>query len=134
ARLAAIAARRHEADRAGERLVEAGRLAEAIDEAAWRDYPLSRIAQAYVELAQPAPAAATARGIADVGLRARLLFVIAHLEAAQGARAADATAAEAERAAAAIAAPLDACWMLTEVALAFAAAHDPAAAETMVQR
>jgi hypothetical protein len=132
--LAGIAAHQSDPARAADQLAEAGRVARTIDEPAWRDYPLSRIAQAYIELQQPEPAADAARAIAEAGMRARLLFVIAHLEAAQGAPAARDTVAEAERSAATIVAPLDECWMLTEVALAFAAADDHAAARAMLQR
>ena len=132
--LAGIEARQSEPARAAAELTEANRVARSIDEAAWRDYPLSRIAQAYIDLQQPGPAADAARAIVDAGMRARLLFVIAHLEAAQGAPAATDTVAEAERSAATLAAPLDECWMLTEVALAFAAADDHAAARAMLQR
>jgi hypothetical protein len=132
--LAAIDARSAERARAVERLVEADRVARAIDEPAWRDYPLGRIAQAYIDLKQPTPAAAAARTIADATMRARLLFVIAHLQAAQGASEADATLAAAESAAETITAPLDHCWMLTEVAIAFADADDRTAARAMVRR
>jgi hypothetical protein len=132
--LAGIDARESEPARAADRLAEAGRVARTIDEATWRDYPLSRIAQAYVDLKQPGPAADTTRAIADAGMRARLLFAIAHLQAAQGAPAARDTVAEAERSASVIAAPLDECWMLSEVALAFAAADDHDAARAMLRR
>jgi hypothetical protein len=132
--LAAIDTRQSEPARAADRLAEAGRVVRTIDEAAWRDYPLSRIAQAYIDLKQPEPAADTTRAIADAGMRARLLFAIAHLQAAQGAPAARDTVAEAERSASVIPSPLDECWMLTEVALAFAAADDHDAARAMLRR
>ncbi len=135
--LAAIDARQDDAARAGTRLAEATRIAQTVDEDGWRDYPLSRIAQGYLELKQPAPALEAARAIAEPGLRARVLFVIAHQQAALGPPASDtaaATVTEAERAAADVASPLDQCWMLTEVALAFVQADDKPAAHAMLQR
>jgi hypothetical protein len=133
--IATIEARQGERARAAERLAAARQVADGIDEALWRDYPLARIAQAYIDLKQPEAAAAAVRAIADPGQRARLLFVIAHLQASEGNSAAAAdTAAEAERAAAQMAAPLDQCWVLTEVALAYRAAADPDAAHAMVKR
>jgi peptidoglycan hydrolase-like protein with peptidoglycan-binding domain len=132
--LAAIDARQAEPARAADRLAEADRVARAIGEAIWRDYPLSRIAQAYIDLKQPEPAAAAAHAVADATIRARLLFVIAHLQAAQGAPGAGGTLAAAEHAAEMIVAPLDHCWMLTEVALAFAGAGDRTAGQAMLRR
>jgi hypothetical protein len=132
--LAGIDAHQGERARAAAQLDEAARVVRTIDEPTWRDYPLSRIAQAYLGLKQPEPAAEIARPIADAGMRARLLFEIAHLRAAQGAPDAAELAAEAERSAAAIVAPLDDCWMLTDVAMAFAASDDKPAAHTMLQR
>ena len=132
--LAAIETHRSEATRAIDRLAEAKRVAQSIGETAWRDYPLSRIAQGYVDLKQPEPAAAATRAIADAATRARLLFVIAHLQAAQGASDATGTAADAEQATEAIVAPLDLCWMLTDVATAFGEDGDRDAARTMLKR
>jgi hypothetical protein len=132
--VAAIEARQGDAARAAARLAAARQVADGIDEALWRDYPLARIAQAYVDLKQPAAAAAAARAIAEPGQRARLLFVIAHLEAAEGVAAAADTAADAERAVAQMPGALDQCWVLTEVALAFGTAADADAAHTMLKR
>ncbi len=132
--IAVVEARQGDGERAAERLAAAGRLALSMNDPIWQDYPLSRVAQGYLDLKQPVPAAAIARAIADAGHRARLLFVIAHAQAAQGIEAAAATADEAERAAAAIIAPLDHCWMLTEVAVAYNTATDRSAADTMLRR
>jgi len=134
AQLAAIETRRDEPTRAIDRLAEADRVARRIDEATWRDYPLSRIAQGYVDLKQPERAAAVARAIGDAATRARLLFVIAHLEAAQGLPEAADTTAAAEQATETIVAPLDLCWMLTDVATAYTDDGDRAAADAMLKR
>lgn len=132
--VATVETRQNAPDRAADLLSEAGRTVRQIDEAGWRDYPLSRIAQAYIDLKRAVPAAESARAIGDAGMRARLLFVIAHMQAARGDANALDTAAEAERAAAQIASPLDECWTLTEVARAFAGADDQNGARAMLQR
>jgi hypothetical protein len=132
--LAAIATRQNDPARAADRLAEANRAAAAIDDRGWRDYPLSRIAQAYLDLKRPTDGAAAARAIGDAGMRARLLFLVAHLQAAQGGADTLDTAAEAERVAATITAPLDECWTLTEVARGFADADDRTAAHAMLRR
>lgn len=132
--LAAIARRQNDPARAGDLLTEANQATAAIDEAGWRDYPLSRIAQGYLDLKQPIPGAAAARAIGDASMRARLLFLVAHLQAAQGAPDTLGTASEAERTAATITAPLDECWTLTEVARGFADVDDRTAARAMLQR
>jgi hypothetical protein len=131
--LAVIAGRQAETARAGERLAEAIRITRAIDEPGWRDFPLSRIAQGWLDLKQPDQALEPARAIGEATLRARVLFAVAHAQAALGEDAA-ATVGDAERAAAAVASPLDQCWMLTEVALGFAQAGDKSAAQAMLQR
>lgn len=132
--VALAAARGGAPDKARALLAATDAVTREIDEAAWRDYPLSRLAQAHVELGQPAPAAVAARAIADPNMRARLLYLIAHLEARDGAPDAAATAAEADRTAGGIVAPLDHCWMLGEVAAVFLAAGDRAAAREMLRR
>ena len=116
---------RHQAesgDRTGAQstLALARRALDGVVPAAWRARGLSRIALGYAAIDAIGPALVAARSIADRGLRARTLWVIA----ARAPDAADALRATARAIAARLADPVERTWLLGDLALADARAGE----------